>query len=75
MPGGGAKDGPGYAKKNLGGQLPLPTSQAYDNLRNSYCKLFSLNHCYRLLMRDRAHSIFSTFVAILVALLYLFFEG
>jgi len=37
--------------------------------------LFSLNHlCFQLLIRDRAHSIYSTF-AIRVALLYLFFES
>jgi len=37
--------------------------------------LFSLNHqCFQLLMRDQAHSIYSTFV-IRVALLYLFVES
>jgi len=45
------------------------------NLRNSYCKLCSLNRqCFQLLMKDRAHRIYSTF-AIPVALLYLFFES
>jgi len=37
--------------------------------------LFSLSHqCFQLLMRDRAHSTYSTF-PIRVALLYLFFES
>jgi len=33
------------------------------NLRNSYCKLFNLNHqCFQLLMRDQAHSRYITFI-------------